>query len=363
MNRYSVLVLIGLLFWHSVSFGKDDELIVSTWGGTYEAAQNEAYFEPFMQTHDIQINLKSYNGGITPLQLSDNPGIATFDVIDLTESDALAACDNRLIAEFDRSILLPAPDGTSARNDFVGDSLFKCGIAHLSYATVLAYDDRAFPNEKPNSVADFFDIEKFPGKRAIQRTPKGILEWAMLSYNVPARQIYDLLSTERGFKLVTKRLNQIRDHIVWWESGQEPVELLRDGKVVMASGYNGRFFEARINQDIPITIINDGQFLELGVWAIHRQARRPDLAAKFIAFATSTERMAAFSNLLPYGPTRQSAYERIGLHASTNVSMREHLPVSEYTSYRRIRADSQWYSGTETIRNRWFDDWLNSASE
>ena len=49
----------------------------------------------------------------------------------------------------------------------------------------------------------FFDIERFPGKRALKSEPKAILEWVMLSYNVPVTQIYDLLSTERGLKLVT----------------------------------------------------------------------------------------------------------------------------------------------------------------
>ncbi len=363
MNRYSLAILMVSLLTVSNGWAQDDELTISSWGGSYVAAQSEVFFEPFEKEHNVRINLRPYNGGIAPLELLENPGHASWDVIDMTESDALAACNHRLIAEFDRSILHPAADGTPPRKDFVRSSFFKCGIGHLSYATVLAYDERAFAAIKPNSVADFFDIERFPGKRAIQRTPKGIMEWAMLSYNVPVRQIYDLLSTKRGFRLVTHRLNQIRDHIVWWDEGHEPVELLREGKVVMASGFNGRFYDARTNQNIPITIIPDGQFLELSVWTIHRQARRPDLAAKFIGFATSTERMVAFSNTLPYGPTRKSAIDRIGLHAASNASIREHLPMSEFASNRRIRTDSEWYSGTETLRNRWFNEWLNSAGE
>lgn len=363
MNRYSHALVALLLLGSSIAAAQDDELTISSWGGAYEAAQMKAYFRPFEQTHQVRVNLRSYNGGVEALGLLDNPGEASWDVIDMTESDALVACKNRLISEFDRSILLPAPDGTPPHKDFISGSILKCGIAHLSYATVLAYDDRAFPTEKPNSVADFFDIDRFPGKRAIQRMPKGIMEWAMLSYNVPVRQIYDLLSTERGFRLVTHRLNKIKDHIVWWEEGHEPVELLRDGVVVMASGYNGRFFDARTNHNIPISMIQDGQFLELGVWTIHRQATRPDLAKKFIGFATRTEPMAAFSNTLPYGPMRVSAFERIGLSASTNAAIQEHLPQSESASNRRIRADSQWYFGTETLRNRWFNQWLNSLNK
>ncbi len=363
MNRFNYAIIAVLLLANPIAKAQDDELTISTWGGAYETAQMKAYFRPFEQAHQVQIKLRPYNGGTDTLRLLDNPARARWDVVDMTESDAHVACKNRLITEFDRSLLQPAPDGTQPLNDFFSGSFLKCGIAHLSYATVLAYDERAFPTEKPNSVADFFDIDRFPGKRAIQRNPKAIMEWAMLSYNVPVRQIYDLLSTERGFRLVSHRLNKIKDHIVWWHEGHEPVELLRDGKVVMASGFNGRFFDARATNNIPITMIQDGQFLEMGVWTIHRQAARPDLAAKFIGFATRTESMATFSNTLPYGPTRESALERIGLNASTNVAVQENQSQSESASNRRIRADIQWYLGTETLRNRWFNEWLDSTKE
>ncbi len=363
MNRFSRSVLPALVFVSASALAQNNELTISSWGGVYEKAQNTTYFQPFEQEHDVRIILKPYNGGVAPLEILETENVARWDVLDMIESDALTACKNRLLAEFDRSVLLSAPDGTPAKNDFVEAALFDCGVAHLHYASVLAYDERAFPNEKPNSVADFFDIEKFPGKRAIQRTPKAILEWAMLSYNVPVRQIYDLLSTERGFKLVTRRLNQLKDHIVWWEDGQQPVNLLRDGEVIMASGFNGRFYDARINHDLPISVILDGQFLEMSAWAIHRQAQRPDLAAQFIAFATSTKRMADFSNLLPYVPTRKSAFERLSLPAESMNSIYQSDLNSELTGNRIIRADSEWYAVTEIIRNRWFNDWLNSSSD
>ncbi len=360
MIRFRFSFLFTLFFVSTGLLAQSDELTISSWGGAYEQAQLSAYFQPFEQKYDVRIRLKPYDGGVAPLETPNNQ---QWDVIDMIESDGLAACKSKLLSEFDSSVLLEAPDGTQAKDDFVDAAIYECGVAHLSFASVLAYDERAFPNEKPNSVADFFDLEKFPGKRAIQRTPKAILEWAMLSYNVPIRQIYDLLSTERGFRLVTQRLDQLKDHIVWWEDGQEPVELLRTGRVVMATGFNGRFYDARFNHHLPITIIPDGQFLELSVWGIHRLAPRPDLAARFIAFATSTERMAAFSNLLPYGPTRKSAFERISLPAYAIGFVYESETVSELAGNRIVRADSEWYAVTEIIRNRWFDDWLNANAK
>ena len=363
MIRFSPLLLLSLILGSSTTWADNGELIISGWGGAYEQAQAISYFQPFEEEHDVRIKIRPYNGGIGPLDFLEHPGDPGWDVLDMTESDALAACNERLLKEFDKSVLISAPDGTAATKDFFDGAIFKCGVAHVSYADVIAYDDRAFPNVKPNSVADFFDIERFPGKRALPRRPIAILEWAMLSYNVPVSQIYDLLSTERGFKLVSERLNQLKGNIVWWEQGHEPVDLLSNGEVAMASGFNGRFDDARVNHDIPITIIPDGQFVQLSVWGIHRQAQRPDLAAQFIAFATRTDKMAALSNILSYGPTRKSALDRIYYYAGTMPLITDNYSNAELGVNRRIRADSHWYSATETIRHQWFDEWLNSIGE
>ena len=157
----------------------------------------------------------------------------------MTEPDALAACAEGLLEPLDPKFLAAAPDGTPARTDFLSGAFLHCGVVHLVYGTVLAYNHRAFPGEKPQTVADFFDIERFPGKRALRRQPIALLEWALMAYGVPISQLYDLLSTARGMTLAFRQLDRIRDHMVWWDSGSEPPALLKSGEAVMASGFNG----------------------------------------------------------------------------------------------------------------------------
>ncbi len=355
MNRSRLAACLVVLI-ASVPAGADvsGTLIISDWGGSYANAQRDAYIDPFRQLTGLEIQLKNYSGGVTPLRSR-----FTFDVVDMAESEALAACDEGLLETLDRTaqhLLADSPDGTSALDDFIPESILQCGIAHLEIATVLAYNDRHFSDEKPSSVRDFFDLERFPGKRALHKTPHALLEWALLSYNFPPAQIYDLLSTERGLKLVSRRLNEIRDVIVWWEDSAQPVEMLQSGEVVMASGYNGVFFNARINEDIPISVIRDGQLLEFGVWVIPKTASNRKAAQEFIRFATRSERMAAMGNLIPYAPTRTSAITRIGLHSDAAISMRSYMPSS--TAAGALRMNSLWYAQTEDIRKRWFSRWL-----
>lgn len=363
MSRSSLCVLtLWLCIPTQVHPDEAQALTVTTWGGAYESSQREAYFDRFARETGVELRLKAYKGGVEPLREQDLADGAAWDVLDMTEPDALAACEAGLLAPFDPRLLSPAPDGTPAREDFLSGAFLECGVVHIFYATVIAYDNRAFPGEKPHTISDLFDIERFPGKRALRREPIALLEWALLSYGIPISQIYDLLSTERGLRLAFRKLDRIRDQIVWWEDGSEPAELLKRGEVVLASGFNGRFFNARVNEHVPITVVWDGQVLDSSVWVISRSSPRRTLAERFIRFATTAESMAGLARLIPYGPTRQSAMRRIGLHSESNVPMLHHMPTSANNLQRAIRADSLWYARTNAVRQRWFDDWLSQGS-
>jgi len=148
--------------------------------------------------------------------------------------------------------------------DSVTGSLDDCSIAHLSYSTVSAYDARAYPGIKPQAIEDFFDTTRFPGKRAVHRSADDILRWALMAEGVPLSQIYDLLSTERGLRLALQHLDELHPSILWWSTPDEPVRWLADGKVRMAQGYDGRFFDLR-QQGVPVDIVWDVQLLDLSV--------------------------------------------------------------------------------------------------
>jgi putative spermidine/putrescine transport system substrate-binding protein len=223
----AALLLAAMIVATAAGKEADDRprLRVLTWGGAYEDAQTAAFFTPFEAETGIVIETLPYNGGTTALERGATTA-GSIDVVDMTGADARKACAAGLLTSFDADALAPAPDGTPPAEDFIKDAIGSCSVAQLLYATVIAYDDRAFPGVKPEQVADFFDLERFPGKRALQRRPTAILEWALYSYGVPRQQIYDLLSTERGLDLAFRRLDDIRDEIVWWRAGSEPPALL-----------------------------------------------------------------------------------------------------------------------------------------
>ncbi len=341
---------------------EDDPLTVVTWGGAYEAAQRAAIFEPFTAATGIELEIVRYDGGLDVLRAEvARGGAPEWDVVDMIRSDARAACREGLLEPFDPAILAPAPDGTPAEEDFIEGAFGECFVTQLVFATVIAYDDRAFPGEKPDSIDDVFDLDRFPGKRALRRAPVGMLDWALRSYGVPRAQIYDLLSTERGLRLAFKRLGAIRDQLEWWTGGAEPVEMLTSGRVVMASGYNGRFFHAQAVEGAPISVIWDSALLEHNTWAIARGTQDRERAEAFVAFATRSEALGAVANRISYGPARRSAQRRVGLHVYTGIPMEPHMPTAPRHLSRALVKDYAWYARTETLRWRRFEAWLEQG--
>lgn len=347
------MVLMG---WLSDGLAAPSLTIVS-WGGAYERSQREAYFEPFTAATGIEIEVKRYNGGVEELRKQVNSGNVTWDLVDLVMSDNLLACDEGLLEPIDHSKLAPSPEGIAASEDFFAGALSRCGVSQVIYSTVLAYDTRAFPGVKPGSVKDLFDLERFPGKRALQRQPIAILEWALRSYGVPRQDIYNLLSTDRGLDLAFRRLDTIKDQIIWWQDGAVPPQLLMDQQVVIASGYNGRFYDATLNEYAPIQTMWDGQLLEYSTWGIPRNGSNTELVRRFIRFATATAQLARQAQFIAYGPARESSMSVISLDQNGR-DIRPYLPTYPSNLTRSIAKDYEWYARMQQRLEQRFSAWL-----
>ncbi|MDT0499489.1 MULTISPECIES: extracellular solute-binding protein [unclassified Halomonas] len=366
MGRPTPFLLVVLVaLWVLMAWGpvvSAEPLRVLSWGGAYERAQREALFTPFTEQTGIEIEVARYAGGLDELRRAIAAGEVPWDVIDMTRSEAMAACDEGLLQPLPPDLAAPAPDGTPAERDFIPGAIGACALTHTLFATVVAYRPDAFPGRRPSRIADLFDQQRFPGPRALQHTPAVNLEWALLASGVPRQELYRLLSTPRGLSLALKRLDQL-DTIRWWEEGEAPVELLTHGQVVMASGYNGRFFNAMVQRGAPLEILWDGQVQEHETWVIPRHARHPRAARDFIRFATSTERLAALARRIPYGPARESAAFRVGRHPVSGVDMRLHIPTHPLNAEHAITKDEAWYARTLTRMNDYFAAWLEARGD
>ncbi|MGY4876346.1 extracellular solute-binding protein [Vreelandella aquamarina] len=343
------LTLTGLLSVNPTAMAQPP-LVVATWGGAYQAVLEEILFSPFTAETGIPVETRPYSGGLEILEAERVP-----DLIDMTMNDAMAACEQGQITRLEFDDLPDGADGTPADQDFIAGALGECALTHSLYATVVAYDTRAFRGFRPDRIEDLFNLEDFPGKRALQDVPDANIEWALRSYDVPSESLYELISTPRGMALVFERLSKLKPHILWWTEGSEPVELLESGQVVMASGYNGRFFAAMV-EGSPIQILWDSQIQEYQTWVIPASARNPSAARAFMRFATTTERLAAVAERIAYGPARQSASALMHQHPD-GFDIRPHIPTHPYNNQTAIAKDVAWYSRVRAHLQEHFEKW------
>ena len=94
---------------------------------------------------------------------------------------------------------------------------------------------------------------------------------------------------------------------VFWSAGAQPPELLVSGEVVMATGWNGRFFNAEIGEGAPIKQVWDGQGLDYEYFVLVKGGPNEADAKKALAEMTSTEGLAGSAKYIAYAPWRKSS--------------------------------------------------------
>lgn len=339
--------------------GSEGSLVVVSWGGAYTKSQVEAYHKPFEAKTGQKINSIDYNGGVAQIKAMVEAGNVTWDVVDMEMADAQRACDEGLLEKVDAGTLPPAPDGTPAIQDFVQNGITPCAVTTILFSHVVAFDKTKFEKAIPSKLADFFDVKTFPGKRGMRKTsPKINLEMALRADGVPGDKVYEVLGTKEGVDRAFKKLDTIKDHVIWWEAGAQPPQLLADGEVTMTTAYNGRIFDATVMENKPFEIIWDGQMLELDVLAVVKGSKKLDKAMEFIAFATDTQRLADQAKWIAYGPARKSSLSLVGKHAEKGVDMQPHMPNAPENSKNAIQIDFQWWADHQEELNQRWAAWL-----
>jgi putative spermidine/putrescine transport system substrate-binding protein len=337
------------------------DLTIMSWGGAYGESQVEAYNKPFAEMKGVTVNMVDADNPGTPIKAMVEANNVSVDVADVELSDAVRLCDEGLLEEIDHSALPPAPDGTPATEDFVDGALMSdCAVANIVWSTVYAYDTTKFSGEAPTTMADFFDLERFPGKRGLRKSAKANLEMALIADGVPASDVYDMLETDEGVDRAFAKLDTIKDSVVWWEAGAQPPQLLADGEVVMSTAYNGRIFNAAVSEGKPFQIVWDGQVMDFDLFVVPKGAPHKDLAMEYIAFATDTQRLADQAKWISYGPARKSSGELVGLYKDGKTEMGPQMPTAAANMTNALVNNFEFWADNGTELEERFNAWLAS---
>ncbi|WP_051448305.1 ABC transporter substrate-binding protein [Bradyrhizobium sp. WSM1417] len=278
-----------------------DQITIVAGGGAMQAAQREAFFEPFTKESGIKITEDEYNYEIAKIRAMVESKSVSWDVVDQYSLYSIELCNQGLIEKVDWKKL-----GLD-RSKFIGAEKYTdCGVPSHVSATVIAYDKDRLPNG-PKTIADLFDTQKFPGKRGLWKGFESNLEWALIADGVPIKDLYTVLRTSEGVDRAFRKLDTIKKDIIWWTSGAVPPQLLADGQVVMTSAYNGRIDDANKNSGKHFEMMWDGASLAINIWVIPKGTPHREEAYKFIAFAASPRAQADLTRYITYSSLNSDA--------------------------------------------------------
>jgi putative spermidine/putrescine transport system substrate-binding protein len=319
------------------------DLTVTSSGGAYQDAQREVYFEPFKQATGTDLVEDVWNGGLGAIRAKVEGGGQEWDVVQVEADDLVLGCEEGLYEPIDWEAI-------GGKDQFIEAAVDDCGVGTIVWSTVLAYDADKIADDPPQSWADFWDTEKYPGKRGMRRHPKYTLEFALMADGVPPDQVYETLRTEEGVDRAFAKLDQIKDDIIWWEAGAQPPQLLASGEVIMTNAWNGRISAAN-EEGRNFKVVWPESIYAVDSWVILKNSPHKEAALEFIAFASQPEHQKDLPESIAYGVTHKEAAAQIDKETLQN------LPTAPDNLEGAIELDTEfWVENVEQLMER-FTAW------
>jgi putative spermidine/putrescine transport system substrate-binding protein len=312
-------------------------ITVATWGGAYEEAQKKAFFDPWEREtgNEVTIDGPMDYAKITAQVRSGN---VTWDIADVEGYVPLGENCGTLFEKLDFSKI--------DRSDLVPELTSDCGAPLMQYMFVLAYDPAKFGDNPPKSWADFFDTEKYPGKRGVWNyVSGGALEAALLADGVQPDQLYPI-DYDRAFGV----LDAIKDDVAFYDTGAQQQEQLETGEVAMSLAWTSRLYAARQNG----SKFEPAWSQPIGVWeslSVVKGSENKDLAMDFIAYALKAKPQARFTETIPLAPVNLAARPRV------SGELEQMLPTNPVRKRQLVYQDMSWMSENFEEANEQWTAW------
>jgi len=289
---------LGTALMGGISMATAQEKVTLVWvgygGATGEAVQ-EVWLKPFMAEHpNIEV---IYETGVQWAKLAAmrETGNITWDIY---EGDLYATDPENYFEPIDCTII--------ACDEVIEDSN-RTPYTMVQRTTVngFAYDKDVFGDNPPRFWPDFFDLDKFPGKRGILARPTAagtVLMGAMAGAGVPYDQMvpYQL---DKAFEA----LNSLKegDNLIFFAEGPQCPQLLRDKEVVMA-GHCDAGSIVKANEDgANLGFAWDSAIVFAASLAVVKGTEHPKEAMELLAYVLSKDVNGRLSEYVAQGPTNK----------------------------------------------------------
>ena len=316
-------------------------LVVSTWGGSYVDAQTDAFFKPFTEATGIEV-ITTGTPDAAKLKLMEQSGNVEWDLLDAEGQMMLLAAKDDLIQKVNYDLIykiVPA-------EDLLTETLSEYGFPSVAFGWVLAWNTDKFTGDvAPATWADFWDVEKFQGRRALYANPRPLLEIALMADGVPHDELYPL-DVDRAFK----KLDEIKPHIdVWVENTGQYDVLMQNSEVDLMLGSHGRSTIAK-DKGLPFDFTMNQGLWQQSYWIVPKNAPNAENAMKLIAWMAQAENEAEFVKVYPYGMPNKKAYDLM------TDEVKARIPTSPENLAVQAKIEPEWWTeNLEEVNRRWLE--------
>ena len=174
----------------------------------------------------------------------------------------------------------------------------------------------------------------------------------ILGDGIHPNDVYDYMA-ENGLKRALTKINRLcqdpRGGCIYWSAGAQPVEQIVKGKAVMATGWNGRWWNAIKLENAKIKLMTNTHLLDHEYFAVVNNSNQK-AAIEALKIMTATQGSANMAKYIAYSPVRKSSHELILKNEpwynnngrKKNVS--DFLPAAKKNFPTAIIMDAEWWS-------------------
>ncbi|KPL53260.1 hypothetical protein ABB55_14425 [Prosthecomicrobium hirschii] len=263
-----------------------------------------------------------------------------WDVAELVSQEHKQAIRESMLQKLDLSVIDLSHTPDDCKDEY--------SVVYALYSTAMAYSSKIAAAKRPGSWAEFWDVAKFPGRRALRNHPVDNLEFALLADGVPKDKIYPI-DFDRAFA----SLDRIKKHIaVWWRDGSQPAQMLIDGEVDFTSGWHGRFFALAQKGETGFGVQWNQAMLKRSWVGVPQGAKNPREAMQLISFMIDPTASAKYAEGIGY----ICCDARANNHLPENVRpwVMSNPAIAELT----VSANEQWWLDNGELAQRKWNDWI-----
>lgn len=343
MKRFPMLIAAGLVATLATGTAQARDFTVVGWGGAAQDRQRDIYFAPFAKEQGIAFKEDTYLGGWGQFQAMGETGQVPWDVVQVETAEMIRGCEEGVFMPLDWSKL-------SSKDSYIPNAATECGAGTIVWSVLMSYNADRLKGNEPTAMADFWNTQKWPGKRAMRQGPKLNLEIALMADGVKPADVYKVLSTPAGIDRAFAKLDKIKPLVQWWKAGAQAPEWLAAGDVELAVSYSGRIANAQ-KTGVNLKPIWDNTVYAIDSWVILAKSPHTELGHKFIAFASNPARQVESAKRLPYGPTQIAATPLLPTDVLAGIPAGPNLATGLFGG--SPEANQFWVDRLEELTERW----------